>query len=119
MDVDDDSEIYEMDEEECEEEDYEVIPGTSEPKFSDEMDSFYLDEEGEGDSSAIDLVHENPFEPVYPAASAGLLFDENSSDSSNEHQHHQEQSIEGKGMVLEAISLDNILPVGSRRRHRN
>lgn len=112
MEDDDESEIYEMDEEEFEEEyeDDEIIPGTSQPKYSDEMDSFDFDE-AETEGSAVDLVQENPFEPVYPAVSAGLLFDEN---SNNEQHSHSE-----KGMVLEAISLDNILPAGSRRRRNN
>ena len=111
MDDDEDSEIYEMDEEDFEEEDDEiVIPATSEPKFSDEMEAFYLDDEGEEEYSAVDLVQENPFEPVYPATSAGLLFDENSSDTNEQNS--------GKGIVLEAVSLDNILPAGSRRRRQ-
>lgn len=115
MDDEEDSEIYEMDDEDFEEEDEEeiVIPATSE-RFSDEMDSFYLNEDGDDDSSAIDLVQENPFEPVYPASTAGMLFDENSSDTAE-----NVGSAAGKGMVLEAVSLDNILPAGSRRRHRS
>ena len=36
------------------------------------MDSFDFDE-AEAEGSAVDLVQENPFEPVYPAVSAGLL----------------------------------------------
>lgn len=115
MDDEEDNEIYEMDErdDDDDEEEEVVIPGTSE-RFSDEMDSFYLNED-EDEDSAIDLVQENPFEPVYPATAAGMLFDENSSGRSVT----KIITCIGKGMVLEAVSLDNILPAGSRRRHNN
>lgn len=110
MDEDDESEIYEMVDEE--EDDDVVIAATSQPKYSDELDSFYLedDEDEEGEDLEEGLVQENPFEPVYPATAAGLLF-ENDSDSSSNVAKSQE-----KGIVLEAVSLDNILPAGSRRR---
>lgn len=111
-----DIEIYEMGDEEdddyYEEDDEIIIPPTSEPKYSDVMDedSFCVDDE---ESFDVGLVQENPFEPVYPAVSAGLLFDENF------RTENDQKFTSEKGMVLEAISLDNILPAGSRRRHRH
>lgn len=106
----DESEIYEMVDEEDEDL---VIAATSQPKYSDDLDasSFYSDEAVETGEYEDDegLVQENPFEPVYPAT-AGLLF-ENDSDSTSNVSHSNE-----KGVVLEALSLDNILPAGSRRR---
>lgn len=101
---DDENEIYEMMEDE--EDDDEIIIGTPQPQYSDDLDESFCDDEdlmGNGDDG---LVQENPFEPVYPA-NAGLLFETDGPDATSV----------GKGMVLEAISLDNILPVGSRRRH--
>ena len=99
---DDDNEIYEMIDDD---EDDEIIVGTPQPRYSDDIDdgSFFEDEEfmGNGDEG---LVQENPFEPVYPAT-AGLLFE-----------NDEPTTTTGKGIVLEAISLDNILPIGSRRR---
>ena len=64
------------------------------------MDSFDFDEV-EAEGSAVDLVQENPFEPVYPAVSAGLLFDEN---SNNEHTATMRREL------VQPSSLDNILP---------
>lgn len=102
MDEDDDSEIYEMTEDNFEEEDDEIVVGT--PEFEEMNASFYInDEEEEVDEG---LVIENPFEPVYPVASGALLVTDENVDT----------SITGKGIVLEAVSLDNILPAGSRRR---
>ena len=101
MEEDDESEIYEMMEDE---DDDEMIVGTPQPQYSDEIDASFCEEE---DSLINDegLVQENPFEPVYPAA-GGLLFDAD----------EKEPAGTEKGMVLEAVSLDNILPAGSRRR---
>jgi hypothetical protein len=109
-DEDDESEIYEMMEDE---EDDEIIVGTPQPQYSDDVDSSFYDDAdfmgggvgGEDDDEG--LVQENPFEPVYPA-SAGLLFETET----------QEPETTEKGIVLEAISLDNILPAGSRRRRQ-
>lgn len=103
-DEDDESEIYEMMEDE---EDDEIIAGTPQPSYSDDIDaSFFDDEEDFNGGDAEGLVQENPFEPVYPA-NAGLLF---------EATEEEKPETSGKGIVLEAISLDNILPAGSRRR---
>lgn len=105
-DEDEESEIYEMGEGEIVEdydeyEQEEMVSGTPQ---SDEMDaSFYIDDDAE-DAEEDGLVQENPFEPVYPA-SAALLGDSDF-----------DKSESGKGIVLEAVSLDNILPAGSRRR---
>lgn len=103
MDDEDESEIYDMEDME-EDFDDEIIAGTPQPPYSDEMDdaSFYDEEDVVGSEEG--LVQENPFEPVYPAAAAGLLFDDSVVEPT------------AKGIVLEAISLDNILPAGSRRR---
>ena len=104
MDEDEDEdEIYEMADdtvnfEEDEDRD-EIIAGTPEQETS-----FYLDKEEVEDDG---FVQENPFEPVYPATAA-LLGSEENVDA---------LKAEGGGMVLEAVSLDNILPAGSRRRH--
>jgi hypothetical protein len=46
------------------------------------------------DAVGFEMVEEDPFEPVYATPGA-----------------------EADGVVVEALSLDNILPAGSRRRH--
>lgn len=99
---DDESEIYEMEDDQDEDFEDEIIAGTPQPPYSDEMDDASFYDENASDEG---LVQENPFEPVYPAAAAGLLFDDSIS-----------AADDSKGIVLEAVSLDNILPAGSRRR---
>lgn len=89
-----DQDQYDDDDDEAKQPAYQSIDFTD-ASFCDDMD-----DDG--------LVEENPFEPVYPAT-AGLLFSENSDKEDN-------ISISTKGLVLEAVSLDNILPAGSRRR---
>ena len=114
MEEDDESEIYEIEDVEDDENDDDfdvVIAATSDPRQSDDMDaSFFLDE----DEDTSDLVEENPFEPVYPAAAAGLLFENDIPIDSSNASLAKEKSP--SGIVLEAVSLDNILPAGSRRR---
>ena len=98
---DDENDIYEMIEDD---EDDEIIVGTPQHQYFDDIDASFCEDEdliGNGDEG---LVQENPFEPVYPAT-AGLLFETD-----------EPTTTAGKGIVLEAISLDNILPSGSRRR---
>ncbi len=111
---DDDVYMAEGDEEEEEDEevvvDYEAIAGTELDMIDSTFD--YLDD----DTNDADLVEENPFEPVYPA-NAGLLFAEEEAENSPSEEnnfHGAEKQVQGR--VLEAVSLDNILPEGSRRR---
>lgn len=76
--------------------------------LSSESDSVYetsedesVTEEDQGncvasdsDSDQFEVIEEDPFEPVYTTPSAAAA-----------------------GVTIEAVSLDNILPSGSRRRH--
>ena len=106
-DEEDESEIYEMEEDDGDDDDDdEIIAGTPQASYSDEIAASFCDEGEDFMGSGGDvegLVQENPFEPVYPAT-AGLLCDD------------EPEAGEKGGIVLEAISLDNILPAGSRRR---
>jgi hypothetical protein len=109
---DDDVYMAEGDEEEEFEEvavDYEAIAGTELDMIDSSFD--YLDQE----SLAAELVEENPFEPVYPAQ-AGLLFAVDGEDENSPSEENFEGGEKVQGRVLEAVSLDNILPEGSRRR---
>lgn len=114
MEEDDESEIYEIEYNEYENEEDEdiVIAATSDPNNSEDMDASFFLEDDEDDNG---LVEENPFEPVYPAASAGLLF-ENDDPKASANSQSIDKSATATGIVLEAVSLDNILPAGSRRR---
>lgn len=114
---DEDDDIYDMEgADEEDEEDYNdnnQEMGNYGMDQEDQDSSFYLDgdeEDSKYNSTDSGLVEENPFEPVYPAAGA-LFGQENCNDSAENCAATTE-----KGMVLEAVSLDNILPAGSRRR---
>ena len=90
--------------------DYEAIAGTELDMIDSSFD--YLDDE----SGVADLVEENPFEPVYPAQ-AGLLFAvEGEAENSPSEDNFEGAEKPVQGRVLEPVSLDNILPEGSRRR---
>lgn len=118
-DEDEEADVYmmedaDMDNEDCDDDDMmdeavKYAAGTQNDQ--DEDSSFYLEDDEEEDAHDNGLVVENPFEPVYPATSAGLLFS-----CSTDEQAPQGDDTTQQGMVLEAISLDNILPAGSRRR---
>ncbi len=68
---------------------------------SDESDAA---EDCDGDESCDEMVIEEPF--GYEAASAGALLDPEA----------LEEAPAYKGVAVEPVSLDNILPAGSRRR---
>ena len=112
LDDEDDGDVYMEDDCEFVDEEENDDEGLSNEANMYMVDSSfdYLDEEA-------DLVEENPFEPVYPA-NAGLLFADGAEDENSPSDENADSSDAKhvQGRVLEAISLDNILPEGSRRR---
>lgn len=98
-----------------EEEDFDAVAGTEMDDLADTSFEYLEDEDAGADAS---LVEENPFEPVYPAT-AGLLFADEDVENVDDEVHNGSSdsgSAKVQGRVLEPVSLDNILPEGSRRR---
>jgi len=94
------------------------------PKAEDDCEAESSDEDmdsHEDNDDAASFVKENPFEPVYPAGAGLLLFTEGEGDDEGDEKdaapvERAEEKKEAAGMVMEAISLDNILPPGKRQR---
>ena len=114
MDDDDDDDIFIMNDVEYQEDDEEnsnQSPSAYAYESTDDIHASFDNDIDEEDG----LVEEIPFEPVYPAT-AGLLFSESSEDKDENENDNDSNYSSSKGIVLEAVNLDNILPVGSRRR---
>lgn len=114
---DEDDDVYMEDYagEEEEEDEFDAVAGTEMDDLADTSFEYLEDEDAGADAS---LVEENPFEPVYPAT-AGLLFADEDVENVDDEVHNGSSdsgSAKVQGRVLEPVSLDNILPEGSRRR---
>lgn len=100
--------------------DEDYTPGESEEEEDDDEDDGQdMDEDEEEDDPSY--VEENPFEPVYPATAGLLQFTGAEDDDEDEDEYERNGKAAATvvhGLVMEAISLDNILPAGQRRRTR-